>query len=145
MRLRITLVALVLMLAGAIVLAQGPRRDAGANIPLPPADVPPPPKDSIKGKPISVDVDVVNVDVVVVDKNGTLIKGLNKSDFKVFDDNIQQNITGFTSTETPLTCVIMFEFSRFSLYAAGSYQDFFNPIIGFGNALREDDWGALVK
>src|SRR6185295_16323200 len=120
MRLRITLVATVLLLAGAIVLAQGPRRDAGTNIPLP--DVPTPPKDTIKGKPLSVDVDVVNLDVIVVDKNGNLIKGLNKSDFKVYDENIQQNITGFSSTETPLTCVIMFEFSKFSIYVSDTYS-----------------------
>src|SRR3954465_15698965 len=112
MRLRITLVAIVLLLTGAIVVGQqqGPRKDTGANVPLPPE--PEVPKDAIKGKPLSVDVDVVDVDVVVVDKNGSLIKGLNKGDFKVFDDNVEQTITGFTSTETPLTVVIMFEFSK---------------------------------
>ena len=141
MRLRITLVAAVLLLAGAIVLAQGPRKDAGANVPLP--NVPDLPKDTIKGKPLSVDVDVVSFDLVVVDKNQSLIKGLEKRDFKVFDDNVEQTITGFASTETPLTCVIMFEFSKFSVYASDSY--FFAPMIGFGNSLRDDDWAALVK
>src|SRR5436190_748912 len=141
MRLRITLVAIVLLLAGAIVLAQGPIKDAGAGIPLP--KVPDLPKDTIKGKPLSVDVDVVSFDLVVIDKNQSLIKGLEKRDFRVFDDNVEQTITGFASTETPLTCVIMFEFSKFSVYASDSY--FFAPMIGFGNSLRDDDWAALVK
>jgi VWFA-related protein len=141
MRLRITLVAIVLLLAGAIAVAQqGPRKDTGANVPLPPG--PEIPKDAIKGKPLSVDVDVVDVDVVVVDKNGSLIKGLNKSDFKVFDDNVEQTITGFTSTETPLTVVIMFEFSKTFAYY---YDNVFYPIMGFSESLHDDDWAALVK
>jgi VWFA-related protein len=141
MRLRITLLAVVLSLAGAIVMAQGPRRDAGANIPLP--NIPNVPKDAIQGKPLSVDVDLVSLDVVVIDKNQSLIKGLEKRDFKIFDDNVEQTITGFSSTETPLTCVIMFEFSKFSVYTSDTW--FFGPMIGFGQSLREDDWAALVK
>jgi VWFA-related protein len=133
--------AVVLLLAGAIVLAQGPLKDAGANIPLP--KMPDVPKDAIKGKPLSVDVDLVSFDVVVIDKNQSLIKGLEKRDFKIFDDNVEQTITGFASTETPLTCVIMFEFSKFSVYTSDNY--FFGPMIGFGESLREDDWAALVK
>ncbi len=141
MRLRITLVAVVLLLAGAIVFAQGPRKDTGTKAPLP--DVPTAPKDAVKGKPLSVDVDLVSFDLVVVDKNQSLIRGLEKKDFKIFDENVEQTITGFASTETPLTCVIMFEFTKFSVYASDNY--FFAPMIGFGNSLREDDWAALVK
>jgi len=133
-------VAVVLLLAGAIILAQGPIKDAGANLPLPKA--PELPKDTIKGKPLSVDVDVVSFDVVVIDKNQSLIKGLEKRDFKVFDDNVEQTITGFSSTETPLTVVIMFEFSKTFAYY---YDNVFYPIIGFAESLKEDDWAALVK
>ena len=140
MRLRITLLAVVLLLAGAIVLAQGPIKDAGTKAPLP--KVPDVPKDTIKGKPLSVDVDLVSFDVVVVDKNQSLIKGLEKRDFKIFDDNVEQAITGFSSTETPLTVVIMFEFSKTFAYY---YDNVFYPIIGFAESLRDDDWAALVK
>ncbi len=140
MRLRISLVAVVVLLAGAIVLAQGPRKDAGANLPLP--NIPEAPKDAIKGKPLSVDVDLVSFDVVVVDKKQSLIKGLGKNDFKVFDDNVEQTITSFSSTETPLTVVIMFEFSKTFAYY---YDNVFYPIIGFAESLNDDDWAALVK
>jgi VWFA-related protein len=140
MRLRITLLGLVLLLAGAIVLGQGPRKDAGVSAPLPP--MPDLPKDAIRGKPLSVDVNVVPVDVVVVDKNGSLIKNLEKRDFKIFDDNVEQTITGFASTESPLTVVIMFEFSKTFAYY---YDNVFIPIMGFAESLKDDDWAALVK
>jgi VWFA-related protein len=84
----------------------------------------------------------VNLDVVVADKNGTLIKGLEKRDFKVFDDGVEQTISSFTASESPLTVVIMFEFSKTFAYY---YDDVFVPIIGFANSLQENDWAALVK
>lgn len=119
------------------MFAQGPRRDAGAGLPPPPD----PPKDSLKGK-IAIDVDLVNMDVVVADKNGTLIKGLEKRDFKVFDEGVEQTISSFSSSESPLTVVIMFEFSKTFAYY---YDDVFVPIVGFTNSLQENDWAALVK
>jgi VWFA-related protein len=138
MRLRISLFAIVLSLAGAVFLAQGPRRDVGAGLPAP-ADLPP---DAVKGKPLSIDVDVVAVDVVVADKNGTLIRGLEKGDFKIFDNGVEQTITNFSAVDSPLTVVIMFEFSKTFAYY---YDNVFVPIVGFANSLQEDDWAALVK
>ena len=132
------LLAVLLSLAGAALLAQGPRRDAGNNLP-PPPDLP---KDALKGKPIAIDVDVVNLDVVVSDKNGTLVRGLEKKDFKVFDDGVEQTITNFSATEGPVTVVIMFEFSKTYVYY---YDNVFYPIIGFIEGLQENDWAALVK
>ena len=140
MRLRIILVATVLSLAGAI-LAQGPRRDAGGNLPAP-ATPAAPSKDAIKGKPLTIDVNLVSFDVIVADKNNTLIGGLKKGDFKVFDEGVEQTITSFSSNDTPLTVVIMFEFSKFLVYYL---DDVFPPIIGFVGSLQENDWGALVK
>jgi Ca-activated chloride channel family protein len=138
MRLRLILVAIVLLLAGTAYLGQGPRRDAGGNLPAPP-DVP---QDAIRGKPLSIDVDVVTLDVVVADKNGTLVGGLPKSDFKVFDDGVEQTITSFSANDTPLTIVIMFEFSKTLVYYL---DDVFTPIVGFVSSLQENDWAALVK
>ena len=140
MRLRIILLACVLTMAAAIVLGQGPRRDVGNSIPLP--NVPELPKDAIQGKPLSVDVDEVTVDVVVADKKNNLLKGLEKGDFKIFDENVEQTITSFNTTETPLTVVIMFEFSKTFAYY---YDNVFVPILGFAESLKDDDWAALVK
>jgi VWFA-related protein len=137
MRLRIMLVAVVLLLAAMALSAQGPRREVGAGLP-PPPDKPA----AAQGKPIAIDVDVVNLDVLVVDKSGTLIGGLEKRDFKVFDDGVEQTITNFSPTSSPLTVVIMFEFSKTFAYY---YDNVFVPIIGFARQLQDDDWAALVK
>jgi Ca-activated chloride channel family protein len=138
MRLRMVLTALVLLLAGTAFLAQGPRREAGTNNPAPPER----PKDAIQGKPLAIDVDLVNVDVVVADNKGTLIGGLQKNDFKIFDDGVEQTITSFGANDAPLTVVVMFEFSKTLVYYL---DDVFTPIVGFVNSLQENDWAALVK
>ena len=138
MRLRIVLTAVVLLLAGTAFLAQGPRREAGANNPAPAER----PKDAIQGKPLTIDVDLVNVDIVVRDKNGTLVGGMQRSDFKIFDDGVEQTITSFGANDAPLTVVVMFEFSKTLVYYL---DDVFTPIIGFVSSLQENDWAALVK
>jgi Ca-activated chloride channel homolog len=138
MRLRLTLLVIVLLLAGTAYLGQGPRRDTGASLPPPPEI----PKDAIRGKALSIDVELVGMDVVVVDKNGTLIGGLEKRDFKVFDEGVEQTISSFSANDAPLTVVIMFEFSKTLVYYL---DDVFTPIVGFVNSLQENDWAALVK
>ncbi len=45
---------------------------------------------------LSIDVDLVNVDVVVTDQSGNPVTGLEKTNFKVFDDNAEQTVTNFS-------------------------------------------------
>jgi VWFA-related protein len=148
-RLLVLLTAFILMMS--ISLAQGPRKDVGNKLPVPAAPAPsedkakagPPQKGDRpeRGDSISIDVDLVNVDVVVTDNSGNPIGGLEKKHFKVFDDNVEQNITNFSPTDAPLTVVIVVEFGdTFGYYA----DDVVGPAAGFVNSLRPDDWGALV-
>jgi VWFA-related protein len=128
----------IVMLLASIMVAQGPRRDVGSNVPLPearelPADGP--------TQTLSIDVDLVSFDVVVTDRNDDPIAGLEKQHFKVFEDNVEQTISNFSPTEAPLTVVILLEFGdTFGYYA----DDVVGPAAGFINSLRPDDWGALV-
>ena len=138
-RLRTVLLAVTLVaLLTSITIAQGPRKDVGANVPLPearelPADGP--------SQTLSIDVDLVSFNVVVTDKNGDPISGLEKQHFKVFEDNVEQTITNFSPTEAPMTVVLLLEFGDTFGYWA---DDVVGPAAGFINSLRENDWGALV-
>jgi len=131
------IIAAGLLLVTTFVLAQGPNRDLGNNAPLTPAP-------SQSGPPgqgaISLDVNLVNLDVVVIDKNGNPIGGMEKRHFKIFDDNVEQTITNFTTVESPLTVVVVVEFTQFGLYISNIYQS----IGGFIASLRDNDWAALV-
>src|SRR5690348_8302490 len=102
-----TLIAITagsLILAG-LLFAQGPKKDVGTKVPLPPGvSQAPSPDDSDKTQTsLSIDVDLVTVDVVVTNKNNDPIQGLEKSHFKLFDNNVEQTITNFAPTDAPLT------------------------------------------
>jgi VWFA-related protein len=125
------------LLVTTFVLAQGPNRDLGNQFPVTPAP-------SQSGAPgqgaISLDVNLVNLDVVVIDKNGNPIGGMEKKHFKIYDDNVEQTITNFSTVESPITAVVVVEFTQFGLYLSNIYQS----IGGFVSSLRENDWVALV-
>lgn len=53
----------------------------------------------------AVNVDVVQLTPVVTDGNGRFVKGLTKSDFKVFEDDSPQPITHFAAENIPLEMV----------------------------------------
>ena len=142
---RLLALAVTITLVAGISLAQGPKRDVGNKVPLPPVtNRPNTPTDDDKQQPpssLSIDVDLVNFDVVVTDNNGNPVSGMQKQQFKVFDDDVEQTITNFSSTEAPLTVVILAEFGdTFGYY----YDDVVGPAAGFINSMRPDDWGALV-
>ena len=116
------IVIAVLVVAG-ISVAQGPKKDIGKDVPLSPPQPDrstsdrsgPPTKgtkpDNLPQSSLSIDVDVVSFDVVVTDQNGNPIGGLQKQHFKVFDNDVEQEISNFSPTDSPLTVVILAEFS----------------------------------
>ncbi|GAC1661273.1 MAG: hypothetical protein NVS9B4_13340 [Candidatus Acidiferrum sp.] len=61
------------------------------------------------GGSIRVNVDRVNIGVSVTDANGNFVKGLGQRDFRVFDNGVEQPITGFLSNEEPAQVVLMME------------------------------------
>jgi VWFA-related protein len=134
--------------------AGGPGGDSGV-IALPkkkeaPADTPPPAPDVPKIKnpeglpPVSLHVDVseVTVDVgVLLEKTHQFVPGLKPNNFKVYEDGVEQKVTGFKRTEAPITALVICEF------AATSYTmiyDMRNAAMAFTQQLRPQDYVALM-
>jgi VWFA-related protein len=150
------LIVIAVFAVAGILIAQGPKKDIGNNVPLTPAtsdktgpdrqERPGPPmkgerRDDLPQTALSIDVDVVSFDVVATDQSGNPISGLQKKDFRVFDNDIEQTVTNFSPTDAPLTVVILAEFSNtFGYY----YDNVVGPAYGFINSLRPDDWAALI-
>ena len=62
--------------------------------------------------PIRVHVDLVNIHATVFDENGKIVSGLQKSDFKVYEDKVEQNVAIFNpETDTPMTVGILIDTS----------------------------------
>lgn len=131
------------VLATGFAIAQGPNRDVGRNVPLAPGPEPAPEGLDIDDRfALSIDVEVHNVDVVVTDNDGNPLTGLQKEHFRLFVDDVEQTITNFRPTDSPLTIVLLIEFANtFGWY----YDDVVYPAVGMIQSLREDDWAAIVS
>jgi Ca-activated chloride channel homolog len=58
---------------------------------------------------IHVSVDRVNVGVIVTDARGHFVEGLRREDFRVFDNGIEQPLTGFVAIEEPAQVLLLIE------------------------------------
>src|ERR1700730_2704358 len=57
------------------------------------------------------DVSQVHVDAEVLGKDGRIVTGLSKNDFRVFDEGQEQEVIGFAAEEQPLDLILLFDIS----------------------------------
>lgn len=91
---------------------------------------------------VKVQTQAVNIDVIVTDDNGNPIPGLKKQDFRILDDGVPQRITNFAPTNSPITIVMLMEYSN--LYYGWFAYTGAQWAYEFLNQLRPQDWVALV-
>jgi Ca-activated chloride channel homolog len=63
------------------------------------------------GKTIRTDVDLALVNVTVTDPYNRLVTGLDPDNFRVFEDNVEQEIVTFSSEDVPISIGVIFDFS----------------------------------
>jgi VWFA-related protein len=130
--------------------AGGPGGDIGPyavpkkNPETPPPPPPPVTPKKVEGMPdysIKVNVPLVNVDVMVTTKTGEFVPGLQKENFRIFEDGTQQQITDFGVSKAPITAVLLIE------YGATNYGFMINALqasYAFAGTLQKDDWVAVA-
>lgn len=128
----------------------GPTQQPGETVIVPKKKAPPPPTEQKKPEKInpnqvytlSTSSNLVNVSVLVEDADGDPIGRLQRGNFKVYDDGVQQTVTNFAAVKAPMTVCMLVEFSNEwwpLLYQAleSSYQ--------FLNFMQSNDWVAVVS
>jgi len=128
--------------------AGGPNTDVGPYaIPRKKEEPPPPPPPTkpkaVEGMPdysIQVNVPLVEVPVSVTSKDGQFISNLTKDNFRVFEDGVQQSISGFNIADAPITAVLLVEFADISWgFTIPALQASYT----FAQNLKKDDWVAV--
>ncbi len=149
-----TIVSLVLVtfLASVVILPLA-EQQAAAQAPTGPQGSAPPPPAAAQapatpqqapqgGVSISVEVPIVTLDVIATTKDGDILTGLKKENFRLTDDGVPQTITNFGPTDAPITMVLLLEFSSrgwggfFASYAK-YWSTYLFP------QLKQKDWVAL--
>lgn len=78
--------------------------------------------------PISVDTDIVSFDAVVINrKSGQIITGLKKSSFHVYEDGVKQEISNFTTPDSPITVTLLVEYSKWTEIFGRAAGGYFEP------------------
>ena len=133
----------------------GPGADNG-SIAIPkknPDDNPPPPPPAPADRPfknpegapdytLKVEVPEVTVDVgVLLEKTHQFVPGLKPSNFKVYEDGVEQKVEGFKRIEAPITALMLCEFAARGWVFR---MDMLNSAWAFTQQLRQQDYIALM-
>jgi VWFA-related protein len=91
------------------------------------------------------EVDQVTVDVAVMDNKGRFIPDIPKTSFRILEDNVPQQVSGFARGEAPLTVAMVVEFSaKFQRLYGRTWFDTLNLAWGFASTLKPEDYCAVI-
>ena len=89
----------------------------GANYPTyrkpdpQPDAAPTPPEEVDAGDIIRVDTTLVTIPVSVMDRDGRYVPNLRKDDFRIWEDDVEQDVAFFASVDKPFSVVLMLDVS----------------------------------
>ena len=130
---------------GAIAL---PKKKDKTEEPPPPAPAQPKFKNPEGAGDYSLKIEVpeVTVDVgVLLQKTGQFVPGLKPANFKVYENGVEQKVTGFKRVEAPITALLLCEFSSsFNYYNYYFLRDMQTAAWTFAEQLRPQDYVALM-
>ena len=104
-------------------------------------------KDVPEGLPtFSSDVNTVQLEVAVLDNRGHFIPNIPRGNFRVLEDNVPQQISGFTTNaDAPMTIAMVIEFNAlFQQYWSQGWYETLVASYGFIETLKPEDYVAIV-
>ena len=101
-----------------------------------------PPEEVDAGDIIRVETTLITIPVSVMDRDGRYIPNLNKEDFRIWEDNVEQDVAFFASVDKPFSVVLMLDTSPSTQFQLGDIQ---NAAISFVKQLRVDDKVMVVE
>ena len=100
------------------------------------------PEEVDAGDIIRVNTTLVTVPVSVMDRDGRYIPNLQKEDFRIWEDGVEQQVAFFASVDKPFSVVLMLDVSPSTQFRLEDIQD---AAISFVNQLRPDDRVMVVS
>src|SRR5687767_8540254 len=100
------------------------------------------PEEVDAGDIIRVNTTLVTIPVSVMDRDGRYIPNLQKEDFRIWEDNVEQDVAFFASVDKPFSVVLMLDTSPSTQFRLEEIQD---AAISFVNQLRADDKVMVVS
>src|SRR3989441_5360480 len=100
---------LVVMLTACAILGQAQQSSTQESSPAQTQASQPASQQSEARAKISVNSDLVVLPVTVRDRHGNLVPDLQREEFRIFDDNVEQAIDVFTAEACPLSLIVLID------------------------------------
>jgi len=107
-----------------------------------PAPGPTAPEEVDPGDIIRVNTNLVTIPVSVMDRDGRYIPNLQKEEFRIWEDGVEQEVAFFQSVDKPFSVVLMLDTSPSTKFR---FEDIQDAAISFINQLRSDDRVMIVE
>lgn len=91
---------------------------------------------------IKVETDLITIPVSVFDRAGLYIPNLHRSDFKIFEDGVEQEIAYFGTTDKPFTVVLLLDTSLSTNY---KIEEIRRAAIAFVDQLKSEDAVMVIE
>src|SRR5689334_1063332 len=91
---------------------------------------------------IRVNTTLVTIPVSVMDRDGRYVPNLQKEEFRIWEDGVEQEVAFFQSVDKPFSVVLMLDTSPSTKFRLEDIQD---AAISFVNQLRPDDRVMVVS
>lgn len=91
---------------------------------------------------VAVDTRLVTIPVRIIDRQNRFVGGLTQDSFKVFEDNVEQEIAYFTNEAQPFTVALVLDMSYSTVFKISEIQA---AAIAFIDQLRPEDKVIVVS
>ncbi|MGI8640935.1 MAG: VWA domain-containing protein [Pyrinomonadaceae bacterium] len=91
---------------------------------------------------LKIDNTLITIPVSIFDRNGLYIPNLEQSNFKIFEDEKEQEIAYFATSEKPFTVVLLLDTSPSTQYKIDEIQ---SAAIAFVNQLKAQDSVMVIE
>jgi Ca-activated chloride channel family protein len=94
-----------------------------------------------RGESVHVDVDLALINVTVTDPHNRPIIGLEPDNFRIFEDNIEQEVVNFSSEDVPVSIGVIFDVSGSMANKLGGAKE---AAVQFFNTINSQDEVFLI-
>ena len=100
------------------------------------------PEEVDAGDIIRVNTTLITIPVSAMDRDGRYVPNLQKEEFRIWEDGVEQDVAFFQSVDKPFSVVLMLDTSPSTQFRLEDIQD---AAISFVNQLRSDDKVMVVS
>ncbi|HKY41818.1 MAG TPA: VWA domain-containing protein [Pyrinomonadaceae bacterium] len=100
------------------------------------------PEEVDAGDIIRVNTTLITIPVSAMDRDGRYVPNLQKEDFRIWEDGVEQDVAFFQSVDKPFSVVLMLDTSPSTQFRLEDIQD---AAISFVDQLRSDDKVMVVS